>query len=90
MGHKAVVLQPVGFLCDHVEILYDIDIDFKKQAAALGMTLYRADSLDDSPTLIRAIEQALQREPTPESPGEAPAKRPTRPSTTPEKEPVGA
>jgi ferrochelatase len=77
MGHKAIVLQPVGFLCDHVEILYDIDVDFKKQAADLGMTLYRADSLNDSPTLIRAIEQALQREPTPETPGEAPARRPT-------------
>jgi ferrochelatase len=58
-GHKGVVLQPVGFLCDHVEILYDIDIDFKAQAAALGMQLWRADSLNDSPTLIRAIDQAL-------------------------------
>ncbi len=90
MGHKAVVLQPVGFLCDHVEILYDIDIDFKKQAAELGMTLYRAGSLNDSSTLIRAIEQALHREPTPEYPGEAPALRPTRPASTIAKEPVGA
>ncbi len=61
MGHRAVVLQPVGFLCDHVEILYDIDIDFKQQAAALGMTLYRADSLNDSPTLIRAVESVFQK-----------------------------
>jgi ferrochelatase len=60
-GHKAVVLQPVGFLCDHVEILYDIDIDFKAQAAALGMQLARAESLNDSTTLIRAIESALHR-----------------------------
>jgi protoporphyrin/coproporphyrin ferrochelatase len=63
-GHKGVVLQPVGFLCDHVEILYDIDIDFKKQAAELGMTLWRAESLNDSPTLIRAIDEALQRQGT--------------------------
>jgi ferrochelatase len=60
-GHKGVVLQPVGFLCDHVEILYDIDIDFKAQAEALGMKLWRAESLNSSPTLIRAIDQALQR-----------------------------
>jgi ferrochelatase len=60
-GHKAVVLQPVGFLCDHVEILYDIDIDFKQQAEALGMKLWRAESLNDSPTLIRAIDHALHR-----------------------------
>ena len=58
-GHKAVVLQPVGFLCDHVEILYDIDIDFKQQAAALGMQLFRAESLNDSTTLIRALDHVL-------------------------------
>jgi len=60
-GHVAVVLQPVGFLCDHVEILYDIDIDFKRQAADLGLQLWRADSLNASPTLIRAIDSALHR-----------------------------
>jgi ferrochelatase len=56
-----VVLQPVGFLCDHVEILYDIDIDFRQQAKDLGMQLWRAESLNDSPTLIRAIEHVLDR-----------------------------
>jgi ferrochelatase len=78
-GHKAVVLQPVGFLCDHVEILYDIDIDFKQQAAALGMQLSRAESLNDSPTLIRAIDSALHRASTrldPSAPPEAPRGRP--------------
>jgi ferrochelatase len=62
-GAKGVVLQPIGFLCDHVEILYDIDIDFKQQAAELGLQLYRAESLNDSPTLITAIEHALHRQP---------------------------
>ncbi len=78
-GHKAVVLQPVGFLCDHVEILYDIDIDFKQQAAALGMQLWRAESLNDSPTLIRAIDSALHRTSTrldPNAPPEPPRGRP--------------
>ena len=56
-GHKGVVLQPVGFLCDHVEILYDIDIAFKQTAAELGMQLWRAGSLNDSPLLIQAIEE---------------------------------
>jgi ferrochelatase len=71
-GHKGVVLQPVGFLCDHVEILYDIDIDFKQQAAALGLQLWRAGSLNDSPTLIRALQSVLETrtftrlDPTPE------------------------
>jgi ferrochelatase len=79
-GHKAVVLQPVGFLCDHVEILYDIDIDFKQQAEALGMKLSRAESLNDSPTLIRAIDSALHRASTRLDPNAAP--EPARPRPT--------
>jgi ferrochelatase len=58
-GHKAVVIQPIGFLCDHVEILCDIDINFRDVANMLGMKLYRAESLNDSPTLIRALAHVL-------------------------------
>jgi len=54
-GHRGVFLQPIGFLCDHVEVLYDIDIAFKKFAAENGMQLWRAESLNDSPTLCAAI-----------------------------------
>ena len=54
-GHTGVILQPIGFLCDHVEILYDIDIAFRETARELGMTLWRAESLNDSATLIRAL-----------------------------------
>jgi ferrochelatase len=80
-GHKGVVLQPVGFLCDHVEILYDIDIDFKQQAKALGLQLWRAASLNDAPTLIRTIASALQRPATRLDSNDIPAapKRPSRP-----------
>jgi ferrochelatase len=62
-GHKAVAIQPVGFLCDHVEILYDIDINFRDFAAPLGITLFRPPSLNDSPMLIRAIAHVLQGQP---------------------------
>jgi ferrochelatase len=83
-GHKAVVLQPVGFLCDHVEILYDIDIDFKQQAADLGLRLSRAASLNDSATLVLALQAALQRESTRLDPTPEPApQRPTTPPTPP-------
>ena len=58
-GHKAVIIQPIGFLCDHVEILYDIDINFRDVANGLGMKLYRPESLNDSPTLIRALDHVL-------------------------------
>ncbi|GGA73040.1 ferrochelatase [Edaphobacter acidisoli] len=54
-GHAGVVIQPVGFLCDHVEILYDIDIAFKELAAKIGLELWRAESLNDSPLLIDAL-----------------------------------
>ena len=56
-GLPGVVMQPVGFLCDHVEILYDIDIAFRETARELGLELWRAESLNASPTLVRAISE---------------------------------
>jgi protoporphyrin/coproporphyrin ferrochelatase len=61
-GHVGVVMQPVGFLCDHVEILYDIDIAFKKQARELGLKLWRAESLNDSPVLVKALAEVVSGE----------------------------
>lgn len=54
-GHTGVFLQPIGFVCDHVEILFDIDILFRDFAAERGMKLYRAESLNDSPVFIKAV-----------------------------------
>jgi ferrochelatase len=54
-GDKEVIVQPVGFVCDHVEVLYDIDIAFKEYAAQLGITLTRTESLNDSPEFIAAL-----------------------------------
>ncbi len=54
-GHTGVFLQPIGFVCDHVEVLYDIDIGFKQFAEQHGMRLWRAESLNDSPTFCAAI-----------------------------------
>ncbi len=54
-GHRAVFLQPIGFLCDHVEVLYDIDIAFRDFAQKEGMRLWRAESLNESPTLVAAL-----------------------------------
>jgi ferrochelatase len=54
-GHRGVFLQPIGFLCDHVEVLYDIDIGFKQFAKKEGMQLWRAESLNDSPLLVAAL-----------------------------------
>jgi len=54
-GHQGVFVQPIGFLCDHVEVLYDIDIGFKQFAEMQGMRLWRAASLNDSPLLTTAL-----------------------------------
>jgi len=54
-GHRGVFLQPIGFLCDHVEVLYDIDIGFKQFAETQGMGLWRAESLNDSALLAAAL-----------------------------------
>ena len=54
-GAKTVLLQPIGFLCDHVEILYDVDIVFREFARKLNLRLERPESLNASATLARAI-----------------------------------
>jgi ferrochelatase len=54
-GKRHVVVAPIGFLCDHVEILYDVDIAFRDYAAAKGIALSRTDSLNDSPLLVEAL-----------------------------------
>jgi ferrochelatase len=56
-GHTGVFVQPIGFVCDHVEILFDVDILFKGFAREHGMKLYRADSLNDSPLFVRAVAE---------------------------------
>lgn len=69
-GHRGVFIQPIGFVCDHVEVLYDIDILFRKFAAERGMRLWRAESLNDSPAFCAAIAEvarAVLREPDSEA-----------------------
>lgn len=54
-GHARVVLAPIGFLADHVEILYDLDIEAMGWARELGITLSRIESLNDSEGLVAAV-----------------------------------
>ena len=60
-GHSAVVIQPIGFLCDHVEILYDIDIGFRDFAAGIGLEVVRPQSLNDSPLLTATLEDLARQ-----------------------------
>ena len=59
-GQWGVFVQPVGFLCDHVEVLYDIDIGFQEFAKEQGMRLWRAESLNDSVPLTAALAEIVR------------------------------
>ncbi len=60
-GVRQVVVDPIGFVCDHVEVLYDIDIGFREYAAARGIELTRPESLNGSPTFTRALAAVAGR-----------------------------
>lgn len=59
-GFKNVLFVPIGFVCDHVEVLFDVDIEHREQAEELGMRLERIDMLNDDPGLIEAVSNAVQ------------------------------
>jgi ferrochelatase len=54
-GHRQVLVAPIGFICDHVETLYDIDIELKHRAAGKDMQLERIAMLNDSSPLIETL-----------------------------------
>jgi ferrochelatase len=59
-GTKAVLLVPIGFVCDHVEILYDIDVEYQALARRLGVHLERTASLNDDPGLVAAVADVVR------------------------------
>jgi ferrochelatase len=60
-GIRDVVLHPTGFVSDHVEILYDVDILFRQEAQTLGIRLRRPESLNNSPTFIAALADVVRQ-----------------------------
>jgi ferrochelatase len=60
-GVRTLLLQPIGFLCDHVEILYDVDILFRDFAAKMNLRLERPESLNASVTLAKAIAELARQ-----------------------------
>lgn len=59
-GCPRVLIQPVGFVCDHVEVLYDIDIGFRDYASQIGLETSRTESLNDSSTFISALADLVR------------------------------
>jgi ferrochelatase len=60
-GVRALVLQPIGFLCDHVEILFDVDVLFREYAEKLKIQFRRPESLNASVTLARAVADLARK-----------------------------
>src|SRR4029453_8083419 len=62
-GHKAVLVVPVQFLADHLEILYDIDVAAREEAEEAGLAFNRIELMNTSPAFIRALaDVALDQE----------------------------
>lgn len=55
-----LVVAPIGFVCDHVELLYDLDVEARRVAEALGIRFFRASSLNDHPTFIRMMADVIR------------------------------
>jgi ferrochelatase len=60
-GVREVLVCPVGFVSDHLEILWDLDVAARERAAELGLRLDRIESLNDDPAFIRALAELVRQ-----------------------------
>ena len=68
-GHRRVVVAPIQFLADHLEILYDVDVGAREQAESAGLAFRRIRSLNADPGLIEALAGVVRRERRVPAPG---------------------
>jgi ferrochelatase len=60
-GVTDAVVAPIGFVCDHVEVLYDLDIEACRIARECGLTLHRAAAANDHPAFIEMLADLVRR-----------------------------
>jgi len=60
-GIRKVLVAPVGFVCDHLEILWDIDVEAREKAAELGLELDRIESLNADPAFVRGLADLVRK-----------------------------
>lgn len=60
-GETDVVVVPIGFVADHVEVLYDLDVEAHATAAARGLRLHRASAVNDHPAFIAMLADLVER-----------------------------
>jgi ferrochelatase len=58
-GLRAVVIAPVGFICDHIEVLYDLDVEAAGVCRELGLPVARAQTVNDHPRFLDALADAV-------------------------------
>jgi protoheme ferro-lyase len=59
-GHHHLLVAPVGFVSDHVEVLYDLDVEARRRARELGVRLERTESLNASPAFIETLADVVR------------------------------
>ena len=57
---RKVLVAPVGFVSDHLEILWDLVVEARERAAELGLELDRIESLNDDPAFVRALAELVE------------------------------
>jgi protoporphyrin/coproporphyrin ferrochelatase len=62
-GIRKVLVEPIGFVADHLEIYWDIDTEAREKAHELGLELDRTESLNDDPAFIRVLAGVVQQQP---------------------------
>ncbi len=60
-GVRYVIVQPIGFLCDHVEVLYDIGIEAAEVAKEVGITLLHAKTVNDDTKFVTALANVVEK-----------------------------
>jgi ferrochelatase len=59
-GERHAVVVPIGFVCDHVEVLYDLDVEARRVAAAAGLALHRAAAVNDHPEFVAMLADLVR------------------------------
>ena len=60
-GHRALLVVPIGFTCEHVEVLYDVDLELRRRASGLGMRLERIMMVNEHPAMIAGLAGLVRR-----------------------------
>jgi ferrochelatase len=60
-GSQDVVVMPIGFVCDHMEVMYDLDTEAKQLADELGLHMHRAGTVNDHPLFIRMLTDVVRQ-----------------------------